>query len=99
MRHAFKVLIFVLSVIVAYIAGSLQADAAQCAPAEAVHEGLSRNYGETPQATGEAADGAVMALYANEETGTWTLLVVTVGQACLVASGGGFVRVPGEPNV
>lgn len=71
----------------------------QCAPVAAVSEGLAQNYGESRQASGVAGNGAGMELYANTDTGTWTLLVVTAGTACLVASGGSYAQRMAGPGV
>jgi hypothetical protein len=62
----------------------------QCAPPGDVDAELARNYGEILQAHGNADSGDVMAIYANLQTQTWTLIVISGDMACLVASGDGY---------
>lgn len=60
-----------------------------CAPYEIVDERLQSQYGEQVRTAGIGDNGqSVVLQYANEETGTWTIVVLNpVGMACLVASG------------
>lgn len=62
--------------------------ASQCGPREAVLTQLERRYGEARQALGLSANNAVVELYANTETGTWTIVgTFASGATCLIASG------------
>ena len=59
-----------------------------CAPREVVIERLANGYGETRQAIGLGAQGAVVEVFASDETGSWTITVTLPdGLTCLVASG------------
>ena len=60
----------------------------QCAPVERVMQFLSAQHGESPVVIG-LMPTAMMQVWANPDTGTWTLLRITPdGQACMMASGG-----------
>lgn len=60
---------------------------------------LSEQYGESPQVAGVTPDGIIMEIYANAQTGSWTMLATTVdGVSCFVNEGDMFMRVP-DPNV
>lgn len=75
----------------AMIAGAATQAAAQsrnCAPRDTVVDRLSAKYGESRKSMGLGAQGAVVEVFASEETGTWTITVTTPnGLTCLVASG------------
>ena len=59
-----------------------------CAPRPDVIERLAATYGETRKGIGIARQGAVMEIYASDETGSWTIIVTLPdGMACLVAAG------------
>lgn len=75
----------------ALAAGQAAAQARQnCAPRDRVIAFLAERYGEGLQAMG-LSGSAVMELYANRATGTWTLVATgPEGIACLVASGQAF---------
>jgi hypothetical protein len=60
----------------------------KCAPAADVIARLTSKYGETLQAEGLRGGTSVVQIYANAETGTWTVLDVGVsGLACLISAG------------
>lgn len=63
-----------------------------CAPYDVVHEGLQGKYGESVQVQGLTEDGsALVRIYANRETGSWSLVYVSsTGMACLTGAGVGF---------
>lgn len=65
--------------------------AQNCAPRKAVVERLSEIYGETRRGIGIARQGAVMEVYASDQTGSWTITVTLPdGMTCLIASGRSF---------
>ena len=65
-----------------------------CAPRQVVVERLAGGYGETRQSIGLGAQGAVVEVFASNETGTWTITVTApTGVTCLVASGQSFEAV------
>lgn len=62
--------------------------ARQCGPRDAVVEQLENRFSESRQAMGLAANNAVVELYANPATGTWTITATMAsGLTCLIASG------------
>ncbi|WP_298935316.1 hypothetical protein [uncultured Ruegeria sp.] len=74
--------------IMALAAQQLQAQPRNCAPREDVIKRLEEIYGETRKGIGIARRGAVMEVFASDETGSWTITVTLPGGAtCLVASG------------
>ncbi len=74
--------------IVVLAAQQLPAQSRNCAPRADVIERLADTYGETRKGIGLARQGAVMEVFASDETGTWTITVTLPdGVTCLVASG------------
>ena len=62
-----------------------------CAPRDIVVERLASGYGESRQSIGIGAQGAVVEVFASNDTGTWTITVTNPsGLTCLVASGQSF---------
>lgn len=76
----------------ALIAGTpAAAQTRQCAERERVVERLAGTYGESRQSIGLAANNQVMEVFANLESGSWTVTVtLPSGMTCLVASGMAF---------
>ncbi len=75
------------------------AQAPVCASHEIVAARLMAGWAETRQVVGLASDGAVLEVFANPETGTWTLLRSTPdGRACIVAAGGSYSADPTAPQ-
>lgn len=69
-------------------AQQVNAQSRNCAPRADVVKRLSEVYGETRKGIGIAGQGAVMELFASDETGSWTITVTLPdGTTCLVASG------------
>ncbi len=65
--------------------------APQCAPRDTVMAALAGQYGETRRGMGLTADQAVIEVFANDTSGTWTITATLPdGQTCLVASGQGY---------
>ncbi|WP_147127022.1 hypothetical protein [Shimia ponticola] len=84
-----KLNLMALSVAVAalFIATSAKAQS-NCADRAMVVERLGTKYGETRQSVGVAANNSVVETYANDGTGSWSIVVTMPnGQSCLVASG------------
>ncbi len=72
-------------------AQQVQAQNRNCAPRADVIERLAGTYGETRKGIGIARQGAVMEVFASDETGSWTITVTLPdGMTCLVASGQSF---------
>jgi hypothetical protein len=73
-----------------------------CGPRERIVAQLADKHGETRRAVGLQQNMQVMELYANDGTGSWTIIVaMPTGVACLVAAGEAFQiappTVPGDP--
>lgn len=71
-----------------------------CAPADVLADRLSVRWGETVQATADNPRGP-MFIFANTETGTWTITVSQGGMLCIVAAGGEWEYIgspSGEPT-
>jgi len=69
-----------------------------CGDASAIHSRLMEQYHEAPRTMG-MANGSAIVQYANEETGTWTILVLNPnGIACLVASGDSWQSMEAQPT-
>lgn len=61
-----------------------------CGPRPVIAETLATEFGETPVATGVAASGARVEIFA-AASGSWTLVVLMpTGLACVVAAGEGW---------
>jgi hypothetical protein len=90
-----------LSLGLACVAGKAWPQAtAQCGGRASVEQTLTGQYGETRRGMGMAANNMVMELWANADTGSWTITVTTAqGQTCLVASGQNFEPITEAPGV
>ena len=59
-----------------------------CATRDLVVERLAQKYGESRQALGLGTQGAMVEIFASEDSGSWTITVTAPdGTTCLVASG------------
>ncbi|WP_170327180.1 hypothetical protein [Ruegeria arenilitoris] len=79
-----------------------QVQARTCAPREDVVKRLAETYGETRRGIGIARQGAVMEVYASDQTGSWTITVTLPdGMTCLIATGQAFEQMAEAlpPNV
>lgn len=65
-----------------------------CADRARVIGTLASEYGEAPQSAGIDAAGALVELWANPETQTWTLLLTTGGLTCILGDGESWVAAP-----
>lgn len=62
-----------------------------CGPYEAMKETLGDSFGETTVGVGLSAQGNVISVFANLETGTFTLVVTDVTmQTCIAVSGSSY---------
>jgi hypothetical protein len=78
----------VLIALSAATAFPVAAQSRNCAERERVVERLSDTYGESRQSIGLAANNQVMEVFANLESGSWTVTVtLPSGITCLIASG------------
>jgi hypothetical protein len=84
------------AVLLALLALPAHAQQQQCGPRDKMIAQLAEKYGETQRTMGYVgpppAITSVMETYANEDTGTWTILLAKPdGTACMIASGGGWI--------
>ncbi|MGR3490562.1 MAG: hypothetical protein ACU0DW_00780 [Shimia sp.] len=88
MQHA----LLALSALIVGLILSLPAYAQQaCAPRALLLDRLEDRYGESRRTIGIAANRQVIETFANDETGSWSIVVTAPsGQSCLVASGTAF---------
>jgi hypothetical protein len=81
-------LIRALALVAALAAPACAHAAPACAPSAEVIARLADKYGETLQAEGLRGGTSIVQIYANAETGTWTVLDVGVsGLACMISAG------------
>jgi hypothetical protein len=67
------------------------ANADQCGPRAAVLAALENSYGEGRRGIGMAGAQTVVEIFANSQTGTWTVIATRPdGVTCLLASGTDF---------
>ena len=72
-------------------ATATRSQGANCAARDTVVERLASKYGESRQSVGMAANQSLVEVYANEDSGSWTITVTLPnGTTCLVASGNSF---------
>lgn len=78
---------------------STKAVAGPCMSHDDFAGALKNRFGETAQVQARTANGRMMEIYANPETGTWSALMTNAaGEACIVAAGERFQTVkPGDP--
>ena len=68
-----------------------------CAPLDAVVDRLAGQFSESVRAEG-FGNGVILQMWANTETGTWTVITIhPEGVACVRASGGNFVAHDAPP--
>lgn len=77
------------------IAGQAVA-APKCDTPDRMYAFLGEWAGETRHFTGLAANGELVEIWKNQNTGSWTAVVTTAdGKSCMVASGEVFMIAPG----
>lgn len=73
-----------------------------CLPhAAAIAQQLNKQYGETLTAAGVDANGAMVQVYSNPESGSWTIAIsIPNGPTCIISSGEGWAyeRAPEAPK-
>jgi hypothetical protein len=72
--------------------------AATCAAPEAITKVLLDKYQERPDSHAIAQPGTPVMLYTSD-AGTWTLVALANGQACVIAFGTDWMEVVGKPNI
>ena len=69
----------------------------QCGPYDDVNTALTEAHGESPLVVAMSPQG-VLVFYGNVESGSWTMGVVSGGQACIPAHGVGFEQFAPVPT-
>lgn len=70
-----------------------------CAPYDALAKALEQRYGEAPVERGLSMAGEMVEWWANDDTGTWTVLVYSAsGTACILAAGELYEAVAVKPK-
>ncbi|WP_422049930.1 hypothetical protein [Shimia sp.] len=84
----------IIAALAALLACPVAAQTARnCATRDKVVERLAEKYGESRQALGLGAQGAMVEIFASEETGSWTItMTMPNGATCLMATGQAFER-------
>lgn len=68
----------------------------RCAERRTVVEFLAEAYGEAPVGRGIANNGGLIEVFAGADGATWTILITMPdGDACMVAAGHAWERLPG----
>jgi hypothetical protein len=86
-----------LAVCLVVLAAPAFAQPQQCGPYDAVVDGLSKGWQEERQSSGNTGAGR-FELFANVNTGSWSLIAILNGIACLEASGDGYKGTPTVPG-
>jgi hypothetical protein len=81
----------IAAALVACIAVPAMAQQRNCGPREKIVERLAEKYQETRQAIGLGMNNSVLEVFANTETGSWTIIASSPsGISCVAAAGGEF---------
>lgn len=68
-------------------------NARNCADRDQVIERLADKYGESRQALGLGAQGAMVEIFASDDSGSWTItMTMPNGATCLMATGQAFEK-------
>lgn len=96
-----RMLFFVVAIGLLTLGAAPHVAAAACGEATKVDATLRQKFGEAVAGRGLTEQAQPTLLYANPDTGTWTLVVLVNSQACAVVSGTGWQAieaVTGEPT-
>ena len=81
-------LLFALLLTLACGSSALAQNARHCAPREAIITRLAEKFGESRQGLGLGRNNAVMEIFANLQSGSWTIIATLAnGTSCIIASG------------
>lgn len=82
--------VIALMVVLITITTAAFAQTSQCAPYPVLSAHLTEKYGEAVVWVGNQSPAAILELWVNPETGTWTIVQYQAsGNACMVVSGDG----------
>jgi hypothetical protein len=76
----------------------LPAMAQQCADRASVEQVLRDRYGETVQSRGLDVNGTVMHIWANLQTGSWSVTATSAGGLTCLVGAGNYFEVVNEPQ-
>jgi len=69
-----------------------------CAPNEAWAKDLRDKFGETPLFTAKMGESKPVVFFVNEETGTFSIILIAPEVSCMIGAGSDFEALPsGEP--
>lgn len=72
---------------------ALSQQMSHCASRDLVVERLAQKYGESRQALGLGSQGAMVEIFASEDSGSWTITVTMPnGSTCLMATGQAYEK-------
>ena len=90
--------LFTAAMILAATTAKAEPAPRNCGPHAQVVERLAEGYGESPVGLGLASNGTAVQVFANLDTGTWTITTtVPQGITCLVASGQSWTEIATLP--
>ena len=72
----------------------------KCGEVTGMRNALEREYGEEPAVRGLDGNGAMIEIWGNTATGSWTFMVTSpAGMTCIIGTGLYFERVAGKANL
>ena len=93
-----KLLSLAAAMLVAFAVGGPAVAQSNCGTHATITMNLDMQYGESRHGIGLSGPGSAFEIWANDETGSWTILkVYPSGQACWMASGEGWEVDPPVP--
>lgn len=92
-----KTLIAALALVLVSTTAIAQQNSPPCGDRTKFIETLGGQYKESPSAIGLAANGQLVEILSNDETGTFSILLTKPnGESCLVSSGTGWYYLSGD---
>lgn len=86
------------TIVAACAVAPVSAQEVPCLPTDAMHVGLSEDYGEVMVFTGHWQSG-MFEFWVNPMGGGWSVVVSKNGTSCLIATGKDWTVYPMEPNL
>ncbi|ALF02069.1 MULTISPECIES: hypothetical protein [Salipiger] len=97
-RAALAAMLFICALI-AFCLVATAALAQPCFPRDDVLARLTKGYGEAPRAMGLTKGGALMEMFASDDSGTWSIVVtLPSGLTCLLDAGSHFQPIAAPPE-
>lgn len=94
-----RILILTIAIALAILTKPAAAQS-RCAPYDAISANLIQKYGERRAHGGLRSTTQAMEIWVNDETGTWTVLIITPANVSCVVAAGAFWQdwKPGQPG-